>query len=121
MKIKPNIYSRTRCIRQTRGNLNLTKMVGIFLVSTLVFIANMLQIQWRIQDFPDGVPTPELGAPYCYLVKCLPKTVMEMEEIGPRGGAYLVSTGFDSAIFFLKSCSEMSCSKSDFIGRPKAI
>ena len=46
-------------------------------------------LQWWIQDFPEGAPTPELGMKRHYLVKFFLKNCMEMKEIGPGGHASL--------------------------------
>ena len=40
----------------------------------------------RIQDFPEGAPTLEVGVLTCYFANFLPKTLWEMKEFGPRGG-----------------------------------
>ena len=58
---------------------NLSLYSGFFLV----------KLQWRIQDFPDGVgggaPTSKMGAQAYYLAKFFSKT-MKMKEFGTRGG-----------------------------------
>ena len=46
------------------------------------------QPQWRIQDFPGGGATPEVGAPTYYLANFSRKL---HEILGPRGGACVPS------------------------------
>ena len=42
-------------------------------------------VQWRIQDFPKGVPTPKLGILNYYFAIFFAENCMKMKEFGPRG------------------------------------
>ena len=42
----------------------------------------MITIQWRIQDFPGGAPTPKSAIIFHFF----PENCMKMKEFGPPGG-----------------------------------
>ena len=49
-----------------------------------VGIQNPCQMQWRIQDFPQGgAPTPKIAI----IFQIFAKNCMKMKEFGPPGGA----------------------------------
>ena len=50
--------------------------------------------QWRIQDFPEGAPTPNVGL-FC---KFLEENCMKMKEFGPGG---VPGTPLDPAMFHI--------------------
>ena len=51
-------------------------------------------IKWRIQDFPEGAPTPEVVALTYYFAKFCQK-VRESENIGLRGFAFISAPSLD--------------------------
>ena len=58
-------------------------------------------MQWRIQDFPDGVePTPEFGVKNYYLAEFLLKTVWKWKNMNrEKGGVSLVRTLLDPTMY----------------------
>ena len=49
------------------------------------FVQKLVKFQWRIQDFPEGAPTPEVG----YFAHFFAESCMKMKEFGPRGRPWI--------------------------------
>ena len=62
-------------------------MYSKYYETVTLFISISSMIQWRIQDFPEGVRQPQRGASTYYLTK-FPRKLHENEEmLTQRGGA----------------------------------
>ena len=43
---------------------------------------NIKTFQWRIQDFPEGAPTPIVGVPTYFFANLFAENCMKMKEFG---------------------------------------
>ena len=65
---------------------------------------NFMYVQWRIQDFPEGSPTPKVGVQTYYFAILFAENCMKIKEFGPPVGTSVPGTPLESANACLCPC-----------------